>query len=127
MGVEAIGGFFFRARDPETLKRWYKERLGVGGGLSAAGAPAGDAYSWMTLGGPLVFEPFKETSDYFPTDRRYMLNLRVSGLPALLADLRAHDVAVETRPEWESPETGHFARIHDPEGNPIELWQPPAE
>ena len=55
-----------------------------------------------------------------------MLNLRVSGLDALIADLRAHGVAVETRAEWDNPETGRFARIHDPEGNPIELWEPPA-
>ena len=55
-----------------------------------------------------------------------MVNFRVSGIDALIAKLQAADIAVETRAEWDSPETGRFARIHDPEGNAIELWQPPA-
>ena len=54
-----------------------------------------------------------------------MLNLRVDGLEALTASLHDAGVAVETRAEWSTPETGRFARIHDPEGNPIELWEPP--
>lgn len=126
MAVQGIGGLFFRARDPDALKAWYAERLGIGAGLATPGAGAGEPYVWTTAGGPLVFEPFPETSDYFPPDRRYMLNLRVSGLPEMLADLAAHGVPAETRPEWDSAETGRFARIHDPEGNPIELWEPPA-
>ncbi len=126
MAVEGIGGLFFRARDPEALKAWYRDRLGIGAGLATPGAGAADPYVWMVGGGPLVFEPFAETSDYFPADRRYMLNLRVSGFAAMVADLAAHGVAAETRLEWDSAETGRFARIHDPEGNPIELWEPPA-
>jgi len=126
MGVEAIGGLFFRSRDPGALKRWYQDRLGVGAGLAAPGAGEAEPWVWMARGGPLVFEPFTETSDYFPADRRYMLNLRVTGLDALVADLRAHGVAVETRAEWDSPEFGRFARVHDPEDNPVELWEPHA-
>ena len=64
MGVEAIGGLFFRARDPQALKRWYQDRLGVGAGLAAAGAGEAEPYVWTAHGGPLVFEPFAETSDY---------------------------------------------------------------
>ena len=55
-----------------------------------------------------------------------MLNLRVTGLDDLLTTLRAAGIAVETRAEWDAPETGRFARIHDPEDNAIELWEPPA-
>ena len=55
-----------------------------------------------------------------------MLNLRVSDLDGLVGCLVAAGVAVETRAEWNAPETGRFARIHDPEGNAIELWEPPA-
>jgi predicted enzyme related to lactoylglutathione lyase len=54
-----------------------------------------------------------------------MLNLRVSDLDALLAKLGAAGIDIITKPEWNAPETGRFARIHDPEGNPIELWEPP--
>jgi predicted enzyme related to lactoylglutathione lyase len=55
-----------------------------------------------------------------------MLNLRVEGLDALLAALRAAEIEVVTKAEWDAtPEIGRFARIHDPEGNPIELWEPP--
>jgi predicted enzyme related to lactoylglutathione lyase len=56
-----------------------------------------------------------------------MINLRVDDLDALMAQLAAAGIAIETRAEWDTPETGRFARIADPEGNQIELWEPPAE
>jgi predicted enzyme related to lactoylglutathione lyase len=55
-----------------------------------------------------------------------MLNFRVSDLDGLLEQLNASGIDVIVKPEWDSPETGRFARIHDPEGNAIELWEPPA-
>lgn len=108
-----IGGVFFRAQDTEALTPWYQEHLGIPG-------------FWTQAAGPTVFAPFKADTDYFPADRQWMINLRVDDLDALMASLKAADIAVETRPEeWDAPETGRFARIQDPEGNPIELWQPP--
>lgn len=56
-----------------------------------------------------------------------MLNLRVGDLDSLLDHLTAAGVAVIVKPEWDAPEVGRFARIHDPEGNAIELWEPPAD
>ncbi len=73
----------------------------------------------------MVFEPFGEASDYFPAEKQAMVNLRVRDLPALLEQLRGKGIEVITKPEWEATEAGSFARIHDPEGNPIELWEPP--
>ena len=73
----------------------------------------------------MVFSPFKQDSDYFAADKSFMINLRVSDLDGLLADLRAADVEAITKPEWDHPDVGRFARIHDPEGNAIELWEPP--
>jgi len=55
-----------------------------------------------------------------------MLNFRVNHLENLIVELRSKDITVEERDEWNTPATGSFARIHDPEGNPIELWEPPA-
>ena len=118
MGVTGIGGLFFRAQDPKALGAWYAEHLGVGGG---------EWGMWEQAAGATVFSPFKADTDYFPADRQWMLNLRVEGLDALLDSLRAAGVEVLTDPEWDSPEVGRFARIHDPEGNPIELWEPPVE
>ena len=60
-------------------------------------------------------------------DKQWMLNFRVSELDALLKDLTSAGIAIVRDPAWDTPETGRFARIHDPEGNPIELWEPPAE
>lgn len=125
MGVTGIGGLFFRASDPDALNTWYREHLHVGAGCNADATGPVDQWSWSTLSGPTVFAPFKADTDYFPADKQYMINLRVVGLDALLASLRAAGIAVETRAEWDSPETGRFARIHDPEGNPIELWETP--
>lgn len=127
MGVIGIGGLFFRARDPEALAAWYRDMLGVGNGCAAEGAGSPDEWAWKTTAGPVVFAPFRAETDYFPADRAYMLNLRVTALDALLDCLRGAGVEVETRAEWNSPEAGSFARIHDPEGNPVELWEmPPA-
>lgn len=114
--VTGIGGFFFRSADPDALAAWYWEHLGVG---------AGHDQIWRQEAGMTVFAPFREASDYFAADRRWMLNLRVRDLDALTASLTAAGVDVQTKPEWDTDEYGRFARVHDPEGNPIELWEPP--
>jgi glyoxylase I family protein len=114
--VTGIGGLFFRANDPAALQAWYTQWFGM---------PTDDPY-WMQDAGPTVFAPFKATTDYFPADRQWMLNLRVEGLPEMIAAFRAAGIAVETRPDWDGDGSyGHFARVHDPEGNPIELWESP--
>lgn len=112
--VTGIGGFMFRAHDPAALTQWYETHL----------LPGIAAYQWAQDAGQTVFTPFRADSDYFPADRQYMLNFRVDDLAGLLAALGAAGIAAETRAEWDG-EYGKFARIHDPEGNPIELWQPP--
>lgn len=126
MGVTGIGGFFFRARDPDALGAWYRTHLGVGAGCDPNGSGESSEWYWQQRGGPTVFAPFKADTDYFAADRQFMLNLRVEGLDALLETLRAAGIAIITKPEWDDPATGRFARIHDPEGNAIELWEPPA-
>ena len=126
MAVLGIGGLFFRARDPETLASWYREHLNVGAGCVAADADGPDEWSWMTQGGPVVFAPFAADTDYFAQDKAFMLNLRVSDLPQLIERLKGAGIEVTTRADWDHPDTGRFARIHDTEGNPIELWEPPA-
>jgi predicted enzyme related to lactoylglutathione lyase len=126
MPVLGIGGLFFRARDPAALTDWYRDVLGVGAGCSADASVIGDKWTWQVAAGPVVFAPFAADSDYFASDRQFMLNLRVSDLAALLDQLAAVGVKAITKPEWDDPATGRFARIHDPEGNPVELWEPPA-
>lgn len=116
MPVLGMGGIFFRAHEPEALSAWYRDHLGIG---------SPDGWSWETQGGPLVFAPFEAVTDYWAANKQFMLNLRVSELDDLIADLRNAGVAVITDPEWDSPETGRFARVHDPEGNAVELWEPP--
>ena len=70
----------------------------------------------------MVFEPFKADTDYFPAHNSAMINLRVSDLDGLLADLRAAGIEITSEQAMEG--VGRFARVHDPEGNPIELWEP---
>jgi len=127
MGVLGIGGLFFRARDPDSLATWYREHLNVGAGCSAENAGEPDEMCWMAGGGPVVFAPFAADTDYFSRDKAFMLNLRVSDLSGLIDRLSGAGIPVETRDEWNDPNVGRFARINDPEGNPIELWEPPAE
>lgn len=112
--VTGIGGFFFRARDPAVLKTWYADNLGV----------CGDPI-WHQDAGHTAFEPFSYDTDYFEADNQAMINFRVDDLDAMITQLGAAGISVITKPEWDMPEVGRFARIHDPEGNPIELWEPP--
>ncbi|MGX9855948.1 VOC family protein [Limimaricola variabilis] len=113
--VTGIGGVFFRARDPEALAKWYLDHLGIEG-------PG--ASIWRQEAGPTVLMPFAQETDYFGrSEQQWMINFRVADLDAMVAQLDAAGIAVERRDEWDS-EIGRFARIHDPEGNPIELWQP---
>ncbi|MEM0908966.1 MAG: VOC family protein [Pseudomonadota bacterium] len=114
--VVGIGGVFFKARDPEALGAWYQEVLG-------ADITTG---IWFQEAGPTVLAPFPESTDYFDRDTQaFMINFRVHNLDAMMDQLRARGLTVITKEEWDS-EAGRFARIHDPEGNPIELWQPPS-
>ena len=66
-------------------------------------------------------------TDYFPAAKQWMINFRVDDIDELISQLKTAGIAVETRAEWDTPETGRFARIVDPEGNQVELWQPPAD
>lgn len=125
MPVVGMGGLFFRAQDPDALNAWYRDRLGVGAGCVADGAGDINEYCWMVTGGPMVFAPFKHDSDYFAAEKQFMINLRVTDLDALVASLEAADIAVIRKAEWDDPSVGRFARIHDPEGNAIELWEEP--
>ena len=118
MPVTGIGGIFFRAKDPKGLTEWYRTHFGV----TMTGYEP-----WQQEAGPTVFMPFAETTDHIPADKTWMINFRVSDLDELLTRLKIAGVAVKTDPAWDAPETGRFARVLDPEGNAIELWQPPAE
>lgn len=114
--VTGIGGFFFRAKDPAALGAWYTEHLGI---------TIGDQ-PWQQEAGTTIFAPFPHDTDYWtPPTQGWMLNVRVKDLDLMLTQLSAAGIQAETKPEWDSA-VGRFARIHDPEGNPIELWEPSA-
>ena len=72
--------------------------------------------------GVTVFSPFAADTDYFAADKILMLNFRVADLDAMIAQLKSADIEVSHESEMEG--IGRFARIHDPEGNAIELWEP---
>jgi glyoxylase I family protein len=116
--VTGIGGFFFRARDPQALKTWYQQHLGM--------FPDQEGHEdepWRQEAGPTAFQPFPADTDYFGRpEQMWMLNLRVRDLDAMVAQLREAGIEVTVDPE--NYPYGRFARTHDPEGNPIELWQP---
>ena len=115
--VQGFGGFFFRARDPEGLAKWYQDHLGIDP------APTNmEMVPWMTAAGITVFSPFDADTDYFAADKTFMLNFRVNDLDAMIAQLKSAGIEVSQESEMEG--IGRFARIHDPERNAIELWEP---
>lgn len=118
--VTGIGGFFFRANDPPAMGRWYKENLGVE-------LPPSDYNHepWFQEAGPTVFAAFPRDTEYFGNRTQgWMINFRVRDLDAMLIQLRSAGIEVVADPEFYP--NGRFARLHDPEGNPIELWEPKA-
>ena len=114
--VAGIGGVFFRARDPDALRAWYAEHLGIE--MEDFGtvftADAGDQTVWA---------PFPADTEYFGDGgQQLMVNFRVANLDAMLAQLRAAGVSVDD--DVHEMEFGRFGWATDLEGNRIELWQP---
>jgi predicted enzyme related to lactoylglutathione lyase len=113
--VVGIGGYFFRARDPEALAAWYEANLGITGMASG--------WSWEQAAGKTVFAPFPADTDYFGRrDQQVMLNFRVVDLDAMLTQLRAAGAEVDDEVAEES--YGRFGHAVDPESNRFELWEP---
>jgi len=122
--VTGIGGVFFKAKDPKALAEWYRVHLGM-----KVEAWGGVAFRWADDnadgGGTTAWSPFKEDTSYFaPSTASFMINYRVEDLHALLAALRAEGCKVEDKVD--ESEFGKFGWVIDPEGNKVELWQPPS-
>lgn len=116
--VAGIGGFFFRAKDPTNLGKWYRDNLGVSVAPSDYETPP-----WRTEAGTTVFAPFPHDTDYFGRrENQWMINFRVPDLDAMAAQLHGNGVDVEV--DKEIYPNGRFAMLFDPEGNPIQLWEP---
>ncbi|MGB3795618.1 MAG: VOC family protein [Alteraurantiacibacter sp.] len=119
--VLGIGGFFIRSPDPASLAAWYRDHLGIAATQSGQPTPEGE-WVWMQDAGPTVFASFDAETDYWPPGKQVMLNLRVEGLEALLSRLEESGITASHREEMDG--VGSFARIRDPDGNPLELWEP---
>ncbi|HYE61140.1 MAG TPA: VOC family protein [Phycisphaerales bacterium] len=120
--VTGIGGVFFKARDRKALGEWYKKHLGID--VQPWG---GAAFNWADDSGgkgATIWCPHKAETDYFaPSQASFMINYRVEDLDALIAALRAEGCNVVGEPQ--DSEYGKFGWVMDPEGNKVELWQPP--
>ena len=122
--VTGIGGIFFNAQNAPALREWYRRHLGID--VQAWG---GAAFTWtdaagQPTGGTTIWTVGEAGSDYFaPSKAPFMINYRVDDLAALLAALRAEGCNVLDKTD--DSEYGKFGWVIDPEGNKIELWQPP--
>jgi predicted enzyme related to lactoylglutathione lyase len=121
--VTGIGGVFIRAKDPAKLRAWYKTHLGIDvqawGGAAfhwtdAAGTPINGSTAWEVGNG----------SNFAPSNSSFMIDYRVADLPGLLKALRDEGCEVLDK-VVEDPKFGKFGWVMDPEGNKVELWQPP--
>jgi predicted enzyme related to lactoylglutathione lyase len=118
--VTGLGGVFFKTKDPDRMKKWYKDHLGL---------PVDDygcTFWWKDTHGndcSTQWSPFKEDTKYFqPSKKQFMMNYRVENLVELLAVLKEEGVTVVGK--IEEHDYGKFGWILDPEGNKIELWEP---
>ena len=118
--VTGIGGIFFEAQDPAALGAWYKRHLGID--VQPWG---GAAFDWADPSGTTAWSVFPAGSDQFaPSRTPFMINYRVADLAALLQALRAEGCNVLDKTD--DGEYGKFGWVIDPEGNKVELWEPPA-
>lgn len=123
--VTGIGGIFFNARDPVSLRAWYKEHLGID--VQEWG---GTAFDWTDgegkpTAGTTIWSIGDASSDPFaPSKSSFMVNYRVDNVHALVAALRAEGCNVLEK--IDESEYGKFAWVIDPEANKVELWEPPA-
>jgi lactoylglutathione lyase len=124
--VTGLGGLFFKAKDPKAMYEWYGKHLGIS---SADGT--GAMFNWREADDPektgmTVWSIFPQDTKYFnPSTAPFMMNFRVENLDALLKLLKEEGVTVD--PKVEDYDYGKFAWIMDPEGNRIELWEPPTQ
>jgi len=125
MAVLGIGGLFIRARDPDALAGWYKQHLGIDvqswGGAAFdwtddAGKPVGGTTAWCINSA--------DGDSFAPSTAPFMVNYRVADLAALLKALREEGCKVLDKVD--ESEFGKFGWVMDPEGNKVELWEPPA-
>jgi predicted enzyme related to lactoylglutathione lyase len=122
--VQGIGGVFLRSKDREALAFWYRDNLGVpvdaawfGGSFEWAAQDRADSAS-------TIWSVFAPDTEYFGAARKdFMINFRVRDLDAMLAQLRAAGADVDAK--IEDSDFGRFGWVTDPEGNRVELWQPP--
>ena len=116
--VTGIGGFFFRAQDSDHLTAWYRDALGIDPVPTAAGQK-----SWEQEAGPTAFTSMPGALEQFGApDRAWAINFRVADLDGIVAQLR--DAGTEVAVDPENYSIGRFASLADPEGNPIQLWEP---
>jgi glyoxylase I family protein len=114
--VLAIGGIFFKCKNPKEMEGWYLQNLGI--------LPASGNAMWEQEKGPALVAPFSTNTKYFgDNNQSFMINLRVQNLNQLLEDLKNKNVKIDS--ELIEEEYGKFAWIYDPEGNKIELWEAP--
>jgi len=124
--VTGIGGIFFQAQDPVALRTWYARHLGIDV-LDWGGA----AFTWSDEarqpdGGVTIWSVAQAGSEQFsPGTSAFMINYRVADLDGLLAALREEGCKVLDKSE--DSEFGKFGWVIDPEGNKVELWEPPSQ
>jgi catechol 2,3-dioxygenase-like lactoylglutathione lyase family enzyme len=122
--VTGIGGIFLKAQDPAVLGAWYRDHLGLD--IQSWG---GVTFRWVDPAlpereGATVWNLFPVSSKYFdPSSAGFMVNYRVADLTQMLAELRAEGCTVDDKTE--ESEFGKFGWVMDPEGNRLELWEPP--
>ena len=120
--VTGIGGIFFKSKDPNQMKEWYKTNLGLDTDQY------GTNFEWHQGADPskkgfTQWSPFTESTKYFePSTKEFMINYRVENLESLVEDLVKNGVTITDK--IESFEYGKFVHILDIEGNKIELWEP---
>lgn len=120
--VTGIGGIFFKSRNPQLIKEWYKKHLGMnvdeyGTSFESRDSDNPDKKTF------LQWSPFSDETNYFePSNKEFMINYRVENLESLVEELKKEGVTITD--DIETFEYGKFVHILDVEGNKIELWEP---
>lgn len=105
--VIGLSGIYFKSKDPEAIKEWYKKHLGIDG-----------VFHWNDLtipgtSGKTLWSPVDEQSEIFSgTEKPYLFSYRVNNITTLLSTLNKEGIPTSK---------DQFVHITDPEGNKIIL------
>jgi predicted enzyme related to lactoylglutathione lyase len=122
--VLGVGGVFFKSPNPKSLYEWYTRWLGLQVETEDSDTFVVFRPCTMPENDYTIWSAFDSTTTYFgSSDQAFMFNLVVDNLEDALTQVKSGGACVVD--EIKKTDYGAFGWFIDPDGNKVELWEPP--